>query len=120
MPLVLPVYLSIRKMPASALVCSAVSAGIPGVIRVEFAGRGPAPPNLSRPAADSGTVTSALVPWNRCGAFMGAVLGASTLSYPPCAIFDHAGPALSFLHGITGFEIEKADPVEADPGTPAH
>ncbi|MEV6107037.1 Na+/H+ antiporter NhaC family protein [Streptomyces sp. NPDC051940] len=45
------------------------------VFRVEFEKRGLAPTNLSRLAADSGTVTSALVPWNSCGAFMGAVLG---------------------------------------------
>ncbi|MFE4334309.1 hypothetical protein ACFRQM_34325 [Streptomyces sp. NPDC056831] len=112
-PLVMPAYLSIRKVPASsALVCSADFAGIPGAFRVEFARRGLAPTNLSRPAADSGTVAPALVPWNRCGA--------SALSYLPFAVFNHAGPALSVLYGITGFETEKADPVEAGPGTPAH
>ena len=55
------------------------------MFRVEFERRGLAPQNLSRLAADSGTVTSALVPWNSCGAFMGAVLGVSTLSYLPFA-----------------------------------
>jgi NhaC family Na+:H+ antiporter len=47
------------------------------IFRAEFARRGLAPTNLSRLAADSGTVTSPLVPWNSCGAFMGAVLGVS-------------------------------------------
>ncbi|MFF5923876.1 Na+/H+ antiporter NhaC family protein [Streptomyces flavochromogenes] len=56
------------------------------VFRLEFEKRGLAPTNLSRLAADSGTVTSALVPWNSCGAFMGAVLGVPTLSYAPYAI----------------------------------
>jgi Na+/H+ antiporter NhaC len=38
------------------------------IFRVEFEQRGLAPQNLSRLAADSGTVTSPLVPWNSCGA----------------------------------------------------
>jgi NhaC family Na+:H+ antiporter len=80
------------------------------VFRLEFAKRGLAPTNLSRLAADSGTVTSPLVPWNSCGAFMGAVLGVATLSYLPYAIFNYASPALSILYGITGFKIEKVEP----------
>lgn len=81
------------------------------VFRAEFAKRGLAPTNLSRLAADSGTVTSPLVPWNSCGAFMGAVLGVPTLSYAPFAIFNYASPGLSVLYGLTGFKIEKVAPV---------
>ena len=77
------------------------------VFRVEFANRGLAPFNLSRLTADSGTVTSPLVPWNSCGAYMGAVLGVATLQYLPFAIFCYASPLLSVLYGITGFKIEK-------------
>ncbi|GAA1559185.1 Na+/H+ antiporter NhaC family protein [Kribbella sancticallisti] len=83
------------------------------VFRVEFARRGLAPTNLSRLAADSGTVTSPLVPWNSCGAFMSAVLGVPTLLYLPYCVFNIASPALSVLYGITGFKIEKTDPVAA-------
>ena len=88
------------------------------VFRAEFARRGLAATNLSRLAADSGTVTSALVPWNSCGAFMGAVLGVATLSYLPYAIFNYASPALSVLYGVTGFRIERTGPVvdESVPG----
>jgi NhaC family Na+:H+ antiporter len=88
------------------------------VFRAEFASRGLAATNLSRLAADSGTVTSPLVPWNSCGAFMGAVLGVATLSYLPYAIFNYASPALSVLYGITGFRIERTGPVveESVPG----
>jgi NhaC family Na+:H+ antiporter len=81
------------------------------VFRAEFARRGLAPTNLSRLAADSGTVTSPLVPWNSCGAFMGAVLGVPTLLYLPWCVFNIASPALSVLYGITGFRIEKVEPV---------
>lgn len=82
------------------------------IFRVEFARRGLAPTNLSRLAADSGTVTSPLVPWNSCGAFMGATLGVSTLLYAPFAIFCYASPFLSVLYGYTGFRIEKVEPTE--------
>jgi NhaC family Na+:H+ antiporter len=88
------------------------------IFRAEFARRGLAATNLSRLAADSGTVTSALVPWNSCGAFIGAVLGVPTLSYLPYAIFNYASPGLSVLYGITGFRIERTDPaIEEAPTT---
>ena len=88
------------------------------VFRAEFAKRGLAPTNLSRLAADSGTVTSPLVPWNSCGAFMGAVLGVPTLAYFPFAIFNYASPLLSVLYGITGFKIEKIQPEAAAAAPP--
>lgn len=80
------------------------------IFRAEFTNRGLARTNLSRLAADSGTVTSPLVPWNSCGAFMGAVLGVSTLAYFPHAVFCWASPILSVLYGVTGFRIEKIEP----------
>jgi Na+:H+ antiporter, NhaC family len=82
------------------------------VFRAEFARRGLAPFNLSRLAADSATVTSPLIAWNSCGAYMGAVLGVSAFRYLPFAIFCYASPALSVLYGITGFKIEKIVPAE--------
>jgi NhaC family Na+:H+ antiporter len=82
------------------------------VFRAEFARRGLAATNLSRLAADSGTVTSPLVPWNSCGAFMAAVLGVPTLLYLPWCVFNIASPALSVLYGITGFRIERVEPVQ--------
>jgi NhaC family Na+:H+ antiporter len=82
------------------------------IFRAEFAERGLAPTMLSRLAADSGTVTSPLVPWNSCGAFMAATLGVSTLLYLPYAIFCYASPALSVLYGFTGFRIEKVGPID--------
>ena len=80
------------------------------VFRAEFARRGLAPTNLSRLAADSGTVTSPLVPWNSCGAFMGAVLGVSALQYLPYALFNIASPVLSVAYGFTGFKVERVGP----------
>lgn len=81
------------------------------MFRAEFEKRGLVPQNLSRLAADSATVTSPLVPWNSCGAFMAAVLGVSTLAYAPFALFNIASPALSVLYGFTGFKVVRAEPV---------
>jgi NhaC family Na+:H+ antiporter len=78
------------------------------LFRTEFAERNLAPTDLSRLAADSGTVTSALVPWNSCGAFMGAVLGVSTLEYLPFAVFNVASPVLSVAYGFLGYRIGRA------------
>ncbi len=85
--------------------------------RAEFAKRGLAAYNLSRLCADSGTVTSPLVPWNSCGAFMGAVLGVPTLLYAPFCFFNIASPLLSVLYGFTGFKIERTPPQDAGTAT---
>lgn len=85
------------------------------LFRLEFQKRGLKPQNLSRVAADAGTVTSPLVPWNSCGAFMAATLGIPTLLYLPFAIFNIASPILSLLYGITGFKIERIPPVDDYP-----
>lgn len=77
----------------------------------EFAARGFAPQVLSRAAADAGTVTSPLVPWNSCGAFMAAVLGVPTLVYLPFCFFNILSPILTVLYGATGFRIARARPV---------
>ncbi|MGV9709712.1 Na+/H+ antiporter NhaC [Gordonia sp. NPDC003424] len=83
------------------------------IFRTEFVQRRLAPQNLSRLCADSATVTSPLVPWNSCGAFMGAVLGVATLSYLPFAIFCFMSPILSVLYGFTGFRIKRLSDEEA-------
>jgi NhaC family Na+:H+ antiporter len=33
-------------------------------------------------------MTSALIPWNTCGAYMAATLGVATFEYAPYAIFN--------------------------------
>jgi NhaC family Na+:H+ antiporter len=80
------------------------------IFKAEFARRRLAPTNLSRLAADSGTVTSPLVPWNSCGAFMAAVLGVPTLSYLPYAFFNIASPLIDLAYGFTGFKVVELDP----------
>jgi Na+:H+ antiporter, NhaC family len=81
--------------------------------RTEFDKRGLKPQNLSRACADAGTVTSPLVPWNSCGAFMSGTLGIPTMLYLPFCIFNIAAPIMSVVLGFTGFKIERIKSTDA-------
>ncbi|MCC5903425.1 MAG: Na+/H+ antiporter NhaC [Halomonas sp.] len=61
--------------------------------------------NLSRTVEDAGTMTSPLVPWNTCGAFMFATLGVSAFSYAPYAFLALLSPVFAIIYGFTGFRI---------------
>lgn len=81
---------------------------LPGkMYRAEFARRGIEPKNLSRVIEDAGTLTSPLVPWNTCGAYMAAALGVPTLAYLPYAFFNLINPLVSMVYGFTGFTITR-------------
>lgn len=71
----------------------------------EYARRGLAPVNLSRALEDGGTITSPLVPWNTCGAYMAATLGVATMDYLPYAFFNLAGPLVAVISAYAGFKI---------------
>jgi hypothetical protein len=73
--------------------------------RREFERRGLAPEVLSRAVEDSGTVTSVLVPWNTCGAYISCVLGVPTASYLPYCYFNLLSPVLDVLFGFIGFKV---------------
>ena len=84
---------------------------LPGrMFRAEFARRGLHPKNLSRALEDAGTLTSPLVPWNTCGAFMAQTLGVATFAYAPFAFFNLINPLVSATFGFTGFTIERIEP----------
>lgn len=79
---------------------------LPGrMYKVEFEKRGLDPRNLSRTLEDSATMTSALIPWNTCGAFMASTLGVATLAYLPFAFFNYLNPIISVIYGYTGFKL---------------
>jgi Na+:H+ antiporter, NhaC family len=78
--------------------------------RLEFEQRGIAPRMLSRAVEDSATVTSPLVPWNSCGAYMAGVLGVATIAYLPYCFFNLASPVISLFYGFTGLRIEHISP----------
>lgn len=71
------------------------------------------PKNLSRALEDSGTLSSPLIPWNSCGAFMGATLGINPLLYLPFAFMNLLNPVVSLIYGYTGITIHKLSPEEA-------
>ncbi len=88
---------------------------LPGrMFKVEYTRRGLHEKNLARVLEDAGTITSPLVPWNTCGAYMAATLGVPTLAYLPYCFFNLVNPLVSVLYGFTGFRIERIEkPAEA-------
>ena len=62
---------------------------LPGrLYKPEYERRGLDEVNLSRALEDAGTLTSPLIPWNTCGAFMAGTLGVATFDYLPYAFFN--------------------------------
>jgi NhaC family Na+:H+ antiporter len=81
---------------------------VPGrMFNKAYEDQGLKPENLSRALEDSGTVTSALVPWNTCGAYQSSVLGVATGDYFMYAIFNWTSPLISMLLALTGWKITK-------------
>jgi Na+:H+ antiporter, NhaC family len=66
-----------------------------------------APQNLSRALEDSATLTSPLIPWNTCGAYMWVTLGVFPLYYLPFAFLNLLNPVISIIYGFTGFTMTK-------------
>jgi Na+:H+ antiporter, NhaC family len=81
--------------------------------RLEFQKRRLAPQVLSRTVEDTGTVTSPLIPWNTCGAYMTGTLGVSTFSYFPYCFFNLINPIISVVYGLTGFQVKRMPPEDA-------
>ncbi|HEX6882727.1 MAG TPA: Na+/H+ antiporter NhaC [Planctomycetota bacterium] len=87
---------------------------VPGrMFRTAYLERGLHPKNLSRALEDSGTVTSALIPWNTCGAQMATVLGVGTGLYWKFAFLNLLCPLVSIAYGFLGFTIVKISAEEA-------
>jgi Na+:H+ antiporter, NhaC family len=89
---------------------------LPGrMFKSAFARRGLAPVALSRAVGDTATSTSALIPWNSCGAYMAATLGVATLSYAPFAIFSFVSPLLTIAVAYAGFRMFAEGQSRSDP-----
>ena len=87
---------------------------IPGrMYQPAYKKRGLHPKNLSRALEDAGTLTSPLVPWNSCGAYMAVTLGVSPLAYLPYAFLNLLNPLVSAFYGFTGITMHK---LEDQPG----
>jgi NhaC family Na+:H+ antiporter len=89
---------------------------VPGrMYREAYEKAGLHPKNLSRALEDSATITSPLIPWNSCGAFMFATLGVFPFAYAPYAFLNIINPLVSALYGWTGWTIERLPPQEQTP-----
>ena len=67
-------------------------------------------------------MTSVLVPWNTCGAYISGVLGVSTASYFPYCFFNLLSPILDVVYGFIGFKVPSAPTTAAvlpEPSQPA-
>ena len=72
-----------------------------------YADRNLAPENLSRTLEDSGTVTSALIPWNTCGAYQSGVLGVPVADYFIYAVFNYLSPFMTLLFAAFSIKIKQ-------------
>lgn len=87
-----------------------ISIALPGrMYKDEYERRGLSRLNLSRTLEDSGTLTSALIPWNTCGAYMSATLGVATFSYAPFAFFNLLCPVVAIIYGYAHFALKPLE-----------
>jgi NhaC family Na+:H+ antiporter len=87
---------------------------LPGrMYREIYQERGIAPETLSREIEDTGTITSPLIPWNSCGAYMSATLGVATMAYLPFCFFNLINVLVSFIYAIIGFQIKRLAPEQS-------
>jgi NhaC family Na+:H+ antiporter len=85
---------------------------------VSFRNRGLHPETLATAVENSGTVTSPLIPWNSCGAYMSAALGVSTFVYFPYCFFNFLNFILGMAYGFLGINIMRLEPDKPLPAEP--
>ena len=85
-----------------------ISIVLPGAMyKEEYENRRLKPKNLSRCLEDAGTLSSPLIPWTTCSAYMQGALGVKTFAYAPYAFLNWICPLVSMFYGFTGISIEK-------------
>ncbi len=83
-----------------------ISIVLPGRMYAQaFKDKGLHPKTLSNALESSGTVTSALIPWNTCGVYITTVLGVSTSQYFGFAIFNYMMPIITLLLAVPKITI---------------
>src|SRR4029079_9369808 len=83
-----------------------IAIALPGrLFAPAFSKRGLEPAMLSRVVGDSATVTSPLIPWNSCGAYMAAALGEPTILYAGFCLFNILNPLFAILISVMGWRI---------------
>ena len=88
---------------------------LPGrMFRSEYERQRLHPKKLSRTLEDAGTLTSVLVPWNTCGAFMAQTLGVATLTYAPFAFFNILNPFVAAAYGFANIGLPRLEELETE------
>ena len=88
-----------------------IAIALPGrLFAPAFSKRGLEPAMLSRVVGDSATVTSPLIPWNSCGAYMAAALGVPTMLYAGFCFFNILNPLLTILLSVIGWRVLRVAP----------
>ena len=86
---------------------------IPGrMYKQKFVERGLHIKNLSRVLEDAGTLTSPLVPWSTCGAFIIMTLGISPFAFLPFAFLNLINPVVSVIYAYFNITMDKAEEAE--------
>mgnify|MGYP002857210169 FL=1 len=87
-----------------------ISVVLPGrMYKLEYQNRNLDMKNLSRTLEDAGTITSPLIPWNTCGAYMAGTLGVATFGYLPYCFFNLVNPVIAAIYGFLNFKIAPAN-----------
>ena len=88
-----------------------ISIVMPGrMFREAYDKQGLAPVNLSRALEDGGTITSPLIPWNTCGAYMQSVLLVPVTDYLFYAFFNLINPVLALVYAWLGIKVLRLAP----------
>ena len=83
-----------------------ISVVLPGrMYKLEYQSRKLDPRILSRTLEDAGTITSPLIPWNTCGAYMSATLGVATFAYLPYCFFNIINPVVALIYGFLNIKV---------------
>ncbi|KAB3532523.1 Na+/H+ antiporter NhaC [Alkaliphilus serpentinus] len=87
---------------------------IPGrMYKDAYAEKGIHPKVLSRALEGSGTVTSALIPWNTCGVYMYETLGVHPFTYLPYAFLNLLLPIVNVIYAYLGITIPTIEKEKA-------
>lgn len=92
-----------------------ISIVIPGRMYAQaYKDKGIHPKVLSNALEGAGTLTSALIPWNTCGAFLTGILGVATVDYFKYAFFNYLTPIVVIAFAFLKINLSM---IEDDPET---
>lgn len=87
-----------------------ISLVVPGrMYAEEYKKKGLSATTLSNALESSGTVTSALIPWNTCGVFIISTLGISVTEYGPWTLFNWLMPIACIIMALLGITVADSN-----------